>query len=116
MKNSRVIQLVGKSRKSNIYIKGVENITSNLNNESIVITEIDFNSNAESANPEGGQMSESTAIPTAVPILVTLYSVASSKSIGEYSISEKIITIGCTKSNKTSDKNTKKVCFFIIFI
>ncbi len=115
MKNLRVIQLAGRSRRSNIYIKGIENLTSNTNNESMILTEIDSNTtNSGDLNNADAQIKtndvENFPIPVAIPILVTLYSISSSKSIGEYSVAEKIITIGCNKVNKQSDKkDTKKV-------
>lgn len=117
MKNSRVIQLVGKSRKSNVYLKGVEMLTSNLNNESLLLTEVDphTNLNPDSANVDPQTKTndaDMSAVPTAIPILVTLYSISSSKSIGEYSTAEKTITIGCAKINKvivtTDKKDTSK--------
>lgn len=109
MKNSRVIQLAGKSRKSNVYIKGVEMLTSNLNNESMILTELDSVNNLST---EAVNETENSVIPTAIPILITLYSVSSSKTFGEYSTAEKTISIGCAKTSKSgnqNDKNAKRV-------
>ena len=96
-------------------MKGVEYLTSNINNESVVLTEVDGSvGNGDATNPDAQQKAietDGSIIPTAIPILVTLYSISSSKSIGEYSIAEKTITIGCTKVNKPvgDKKDTKKV-------
>jgi hypothetical protein len=118
-KNSKVIQLYGKSRKSNIYFRGVESLIQNLNSESIVLSEIDQGSSTHDgsmheavvkevagkmANDQQGEIA--SLIP--IPILVTLYSVSSSKLVGEYSQAEKIIYIGCMKS-MTVTKDGKKV-------
>ena len=54
-KNSRMIQLNGKSRKSNIYVKGVENLTANLNTESVILTDIDPNTMVEGGEKDATQ-------------------------------------------------------------
>jgi len=115
-KNSRVIQLHGKSRKSIIYIKGVDTLTGNSNNESSVLNEVE----PLSVSAEGGQelvnaqaagkgaadsVENGSSIP--IPIMLSLYSIASSKYFGEYSTAEKIIQIGAMKSAPT--KEGKKV-------
>ncbi len=118
-KNSRIIQLLGKSKTKNMYIKGVEYLTSNSNNESMLLNEIEPGSNtdkkaagkdekdkkSEKASSKGDEKNvEELNVP--IPILVTLYSI--SKSIGEYSQAEKVIQIGCIKSNISSDKKDAK--------
>ena len=118
-KNNRVIQLNGKCRKNNIYFRGVESLTQNMNNESIILTDIDVNTTADSAEGTGkdaadkaaklgNELSENATNNIPIPILVTLYSISSSKVIGEYSQAEKTIHIGCMKSNAVS-KEGKKV-------
>ena len=120
-KNSKVIQLFGKSRKKNMYIRGVEFLTANLNNESMMLTEVENETEGAEANvkdeknakdkggdkDKGGEKAE-FSVPT--PILLSLYSIASSKSVGEYSQAEKTIFIGCMKSNAAAAaKDAKKV-------
>ncbi len=105
--NSKSIQLFGKSRNKNMYIRGVEFLTSNLNNESMILSEINptagENELAEKESKDvkggdkGGASTGELAIP--IPILLTLYSISSSKTINEYSQAEKTIHIGCMKSS-----------------
>lgn len=104
-KNSRVIQLYGKCRKSNMYMRGVEKLTSNLNNESVVLTDIDANALVaeDAVAQKAPENSDNSAIPMPVPVLLSLYSIASSKTFGEYSQAEKIIHIGAMKSGPTKD-------------
>ena len=118
--NYKIIQLFGKSRTKNIYIRGVEFLTTNLNNESMLLTELDptWGENEtpekESKDDKKGEKGGTTAIVSSelavpIPILLTLYSISSSKVIGEYSQAEKIIHIGCMKSNSTgADKKDAK--------
>lgn len=120
-KNSRTIQLYGKSRKKNMYIRGVEYLTANSNTESMVLLDMDTGDSADGgdvkdekaakADKTGEKPSPELAIPT--PVLLTLYSISSSKTVGEYSLAEKNIFIGCMKSNVAADKkDAKKVIFF----
>jgi len=116
--NSKSIQLFGKSRNKNMYIRGVEFLTSNLNNESMILNEIDPTlgegelTEKESKDVKGDKGGAAGAGPAdlaiPIPILLTLYSISSSKTIGEYSQAEKIIHIGCMKSGGGADKKDAK--------
>ena len=109
-KNSRVIQLFGKSRTKNIYIRGVEHLTANLNTESMVLADVEPVASTEEAGKDqkekGGKVGATEEISVPIPILVTLYSI--SKSIGENAQAEKVIYIGCMKSTNTADKKDAK--------
>jgi hypothetical protein len=116
--HSKAIQLFGRSRKNNIYIRGVEFLTNNMNTESILLTEVDQSSEAagegtpntekekkeDKANKTDNKVEPKSDLQTPIPILVVLNSISSSKSVGEYSQAEKIIQIGCMKSNLATDK------------
>jgi hypothetical protein len=123
--NSRVIQLCGRSRTKNMYIKGVEHLTSNANTESMQL--IDIDPVAESEDPTGGRetkggkenpkatKADKNAPPAGeelnvpIPILVTLYSL--SKNLGENGHAEKVFHIGCMKTppgNPADKKEVKK--------
>lgn len=116
--NSKSIQLFGKSRNKNMFIRGVEFLTTNLNHESMILNEIDPTlgegelNEKESKDVKGdkgaGAGQPDLAIP--IPILLTLYSISSSKTIGDYSQAEKIIHIGCMKSGSggADKKDAKK--------
>ena len=115
--NSKSIQLYGKARTKNIYIRGVEFLTSNLNNESMILNEIDHGgdelADKESKEDKKGEKAAGTVAPADLsipnPILLTLYSISSSKTIGEYSQAEKIMHIGCMKSSSAgADKKDAK--------
>lgn len=115
-KNSRVIQLNGKSRKSVIYVKGVENLVGNANNESCILTEVDPTSVIEGDGKDDKNAAavkaptepvDNSLFPT--PILLSLYSIASSKNFGEYSMAEKTIQIGAMKSPPTKDGKKVKI-------
>lgn len=117
-KNSRSIQLYGKSRKKNMYIRGVEYLTANSNTESMILTDLESNEHLEENKDEkqikveknANKITEELIVPTSV--LLTLYSISSSKTVGEYSVAEKVIHIGCLKSNVPNDKKDgKKVNF-----
>ena len=122
-KNSRTIQLYGKSRKSNMFIKGVDNIKSNSNNESVILTDIDPNLliDADAAAPvpvdknaaaAKAPAEPETPLPIPIPIVLSLYSIASSKTFGEYSQAEKTIQIGAMKSPPTKDGKKSGEFFF----
>lgn len=117
-KNSRVVQLHGKSRKSIIYIKGVDTLTGNSNSESSILSEVEpLSVQAEGGQEQapgaqaGGKAAAEAAegtLPIPIPIVLSLYSIASSRYFGEYSMAEKVIQIGAMKSAPTKDG--KKVC------
>jgi len=129
--HSKVIQLYGRSRKNNIYIRGVEFLTNNMNTESIVLTEVDQSNETmgegtqannekekkeEKANKADNKAEPKTELQMPIPILVVLNSI-SSKNVGEYSQAERIIQIGCMKSNLTADKkDVRKVKIYKIII
>jgi hypothetical protein len=108
-KNSRVIQLHGKSRKSCMYMRGVERLTSNLNSESVLLTDIDAGAAGGEETRDGAaaqkalETADSSSLPMPMPVLVSLYSVASSKTFGEYSLAEKVIFIGAMKSGPSKE-------------
>lgn len=123
-KNSKVIQLHGKSRVNNMYVRGVEQLSGNLNNESMILIDLDVaedqeddSSKEKSTKGEKSASKGKTASeqPLVIPnsALVTLYSSPSTKTFGEYNQAEKLIHIGCMKSN-SDKKDVKKVIHSII--
>jgi hypothetical protein len=123
--NSRIIQLCGKSRTKNVYIKGVEHLTANANTESMQLVDVD--PVVESEDSAGGReakdakekpkttkadknappVGEELNVP--IPILVTLYSL--SKNLGENAQAEKVFHIGVMKTpvgNPADKKDAKK--------
>ena len=112
--NSRSIQLFGKSRKKNMYIRGVEYLTKNSNTESMILSDLESDEHKDENKDEkqskidksSNKVPDELIIPTSV--LLTLYSICSSKTVGEYSTAEKIIQIGCMKSNVLNDKKDGK--------
>jgi hypothetical protein len=137
---SRDIQLVGKSRNKAMYIRGVEYLSTNCINESMMLGKDietlsldnqDNNQNDSISSPvKGGtstkeklsstkedknDQSNNLIIPT--PVLLTLYAAPSTKTIGEYTQAEKLIHIGCMKQtmNLADKKDTKKVFIFYFF-
>lgn len=110
---ARIINLYGKCRNHTMYIRGAELLTNNLNSETLMLTDLDVvdaaSQAAAQAAPTSTKDSEDTSLKVPIPILVTLYSIASPKNIGEYSTAEKIINIGCMKTNpNNAKKDTKK--------
>jgi hypothetical protein len=107
--NSKTIQLFGKSRKKAMYVRGVEFLTSNLNNESMILTDFETeNSNEGQEIASKDSLTNKVDMPIPIPILVTLNSVTSSKNIGEFTQAEKIIYIGCMRSSPSGDKKEAK--------
>jgi hypothetical protein len=99
---ARNIQLFGKCRNHTMYIRGAELLTNNLNTEALMVTDleaIEIASVVVAAAPPVDD--NSLKIP--VPILVTLYSMASAKNSSEYTTAERIIYIGCMKTNGKKD-------------
>ena len=110
---SRNIQLYGKCRSHSMYIKGVEYLTNNLNSESLMITDLDSvetpSGAPQSAAPPSTQKeSGEESIKMPIPILVTLYSMSAGKNSSEYSTAERVITIGCMKTNPANAKKEVK--------
>ena len=102
-----------------MYLRGIENLVANLNSESNILTETEpiaaIGEGADGANDKGkDKVVEAPPLQVPIPVLVTLYSISSSKTIGEYSLAEKIINIGCMKSSVSNDKkDAKKVQILI---
>lgn len=121
-KNSRTIHLSGKSRTNNMYVRGVELLSGNMSNESMVLVDLEDGElggvgtvgeekdekktrAAAVDNKQQGNKSD-MAIPTA--ILVTLYALPSPKTSGEYLQAEKLIFIGCMRTTGEK-KDVKRV-------
>jgi hypothetical protein len=121
--NSKTIQLCGKSRTKNIYIKGVEQLTANANTETMTLVDVSPDAAAGEEPAAGGKDAKEKSKPAKadknaastpedlnvpIPILVTLYSI--SKNLGDNAPAEKIIHIGCMKSpvSNTADKKDAK--------
>jgi hypothetical protein len=108
--NSRTIGLFGICRKSLIYIRGVEELENNMKDESMILNELETRFNDANVKGDKSEKLDLTAIMAtnvavnAIPILVTLYS--NSKSINEFVQAEKVIYIGCIKTDR---KDLKKV-------
>lgn len=118
--NSRYIQLVGKSRsKSFIYFKGVEYLAKTSKNSG----ESTFLQDLETVQPEPEKPSEKekekdslgkeqpAQQPQApVPVLVQLISTmnGNSKSQEEYTTAEKVIQIGCIRTNYLGSEGGRK--------
>ena len=102
-KNSRVIQLHGKSRKSCMYMRGVERLTANSNSESVLLTDIDAGVAGGEEAQKALETADNSSLPMPMPVLLSLYSVASSKTFGEYSLAEKVIFIGAMKSGPSKE-------------
>jgi hypothetical protein len=118
-KNSKIISLHGKSRANNMYIRGVDYLSGNFNSESMILVDLEQTDGEEkdggkeeakekrnAANKGVGDKNKQAEMAIPSSILVTLYSMPSGKSPGEYLQAEKIIHIGCMKS--TSDKKDAK--------
>lgn len=128
-KNSRQIQLSGKSRASNMYVRGVEHLGDDGGggggSESMILADV------WSAGGEGGGAAlvdekEETKTKSKtdpkhaagaksdlhlpIPILVTLYSMPSHKVPGEFAQAEKVIFVGCMRVS-SDRKDVKKVIF-----
>ena len=120
-KNSRVVQLCGRSRKRPMYIRGVEPLTANLNTESMMLADTDDAIAAAAAGalaPATGPPAQANddidgvgkELPIPVPVMLTFTSVPVMKSsVCDFSQSEKIIYIGCMRSGAGDKKETKKV-------
>ena len=96
-----------------MYVRGVESLVSNLNNESNILTDTDPVGTTGQDEPVDNKGKDTKTIEIGpslqipIPIMLTLYSVSSSKTIGEYSTAEKIIYIGCMKSGSGLEKDKK---------
>ena len=117
-KNSKVIQLSGKSRANNMYVRGVDHLTGGqLSTESMLLVDLaDDNSGEEKEEAtkkaakaaENKQPKSESSLSIPIPILVTLYSMPSHKTPGEFTQAEKLIHIGCMRSS-SEKKDAKKV-------
>ena len=120
--NSRYIQLVGKSRsKSFIYFKGVDYLakTCKSSGESTFLQDFETVPAESDKPPEKEKEKDSLAKeqpaqqPQApVPILVQLISTlnsSSSKSQDEFTTAEKVIQIGCIRTNFLGSEGRKEV-------
>lgn len=116
-KNSKVIQLSGKSRANNMYVRGVDHLTGGqLSTESMLLVDLaDDNSGEEkeeatkkAAKPAENKPKSESSVSIPIPILVTLYSMPSHKTPGEFTQAEKLIHIGCMRSS-SEKKDAKKV-------
>jgi hypothetical protein len=105
---SRNIQLYGKCRNHSMYIRGAEFLTNNLNSETLMITDLESNNDSQLAPPTGKD-SEDNSLKIPIPILVTLYSMSTSKNSSDYSTAERIINIGCLKTNTNQFSAKKEV-------
>lgn len=120
-KNSRVINLTGKSRANNMYVRGVESLSGNLSSESMILVDLDDTlltsggddkpeetkkAKGEKGGDKGEKSKQEISLPQ--PILVTLYAMPSTKTNGEYTQAERVIFIGCMRST-SEKKDFKKV-------
>ena len=121
--NSRYIQLVGKSRsKSYIYFKGVEYLSKSSKNsgESIFLQDFETIQAESDKMTEKEKEKEKDSVskeqppqqPQApLPILVQLFSTTNphAKSQDEYTTAEKVIQIGCIRTNFLGSDGRKEV-------
>ena len=73
----------------------------------MLLTDIDVSSlndeNKDGIAQKAPDTTDNSAVPMPIPVLLSLYSIASSKTVGEYSLAEKIIHIGAMKSAPTKE-------------
>lgn len=118
-RNARSIQLVGKSRSNAMYLRGVDFLTSNYGNESMILADLSVSSSndeksggkeaaktAKSTKSDKGPAGAADDVSIPKPVLVSLYSVA--KNIGDNAVAEKVIYIGCMKATTGGDKKETK--------
>jgi hypothetical protein len=104
-----------------MYIRGAELLTNNLNSESLILVDLESDTNlahTTQTTEKVSKDSDDTSIKVHIPLMLTLYSFASPKNFVDFSTAEKFIYIGCMRANTKKDvkkngdftfENTKEI-------